>query len=327
VSLSRRLSSSYGSLPAVVIGASAEIARSVVSGLDSAPMSWQARARERAQSVGLDPRYVRRLRWISKAASVRRVGAPVLPNLRFVLTDPEPANYTYELANEDELASWVADVAGVEQAQAAAALAEPRHDEQLRARLRAATRGHWWWAKPEPPFGRRVAWYALARLIRPALVIETGVHDGLGALLLLRALERNGDGRLVSFDINPAAGWLVGPHPLWELRIERAVDGLPEVLAAAPPVGVFIHDSLHSYVNERAELELGAARLAPRGVLITDNAHGTRALADVCAGHGLRYAEFFERPSGHFYPGGGMGAGTAAPAGAPASMGNSLAGG
>jgi predicted O-methyltransferase YrrM len=291
-------------------------------------MSWQARARERAQSIGLDPRYVRRARWVAKAAAVRRVGAPVLSNLRYVLSDPEPANCTYELGNEDELAAWVADVAGVERAVAAAALAEPRADEELRVRLRKATHGRWLWSKAEPPFGRRAAWYAIARLLAPQLVIETGVHDGLGSLLLLRALERNGgDGRLVAFDINPAAGWIPGPDPRYELRIERAVDGLSTVLASSPPVGLFIHDSLHSYDNERAELELGAARLAPDGVLITDNAHGTRALADVCASHGLRYSEFFERPRGHFHPGGGMGAGVAAPAGAPASIRNSLAAG
>jgi hypothetical protein len=291
-------------------------------------MSWQARARERAQSIGLDPRYVRRGRWIAKAAAVRRVGAPVRQNVRYVLTDPEPANCTYELENGDELAAWVAGVAGVEQAVAAAALAEPRDDPELRARLLRATRGRRLWSKREPPFGRRAAWYALTRLLQPALVIETGVHDGLGSLLLLRALERNGgEGRLVAFDINPAAGWMAGTHPRYELRIEPAVDGLPIVLAGSPPVGLFIHDSLHSYDNERGELELGAARLAAAGVLVTDNAHGTRALADVCARHGFRYSEFFERPRGHFHPGGGIGAGVAAAAPAPASIGNSLADG
>jgi hypothetical protein len=291
-------------------------------------MSWQARARERAQSIGLDPRYVRRGRWIAKAAAVRRVGAPVHEHLRYVLIDPEPANCTYELENEDELAPWVAGVAGVEQAVAAAALAEPRDDAELRARLRRATRGRWFWSKREPPFGRRVAWYALARLLAPQLVIETGVHDGLGSLLLLRALERNrGEGRLVAFDINPAAGWIPGPHPRYELRIEPAVEGLTTVLAGSPPVGLFIHDSLHSYDNERTELELGATRLAADGVLLTDNAHGTRALGDVCASHGLRYSEFFERPRGHFHPGSGIGAGVAATAPAPASIGNSLADG
>jgi hypothetical protein len=287
-----------------------------------AQMSWQARARERAQSVGLDPRYVRRLRWASKAASVRRVGAPLLANWRFVLTDPETANFTYELANEGELAAWVADVAGVLETEAAAIVAEPRADGELRARLRSATARHRLWSKPEPPFGRRAGWYALVRLIRPELVVETGVHDGLGSLLLLRALERNGGGGLVSFDINPTAGWLVGSDPRWDFRLEPAIDGLAEVLRGGPGVGLFIHDSLHSYDNERAELELGAARLASNGVLITDNAHGTRALADVCRSHGLRYSEFVERPCGHFYPGGVTGAGTAT---SVASMRNSLA--
>jgi hypothetical protein len=280
-------------------------------------MSWQASARERAQAIGLDTRYVRRLRWISKAASVHRVGAPLWPNLRFVLTDPEPANYSYELANEDELAAWVAGVTGCEPDTAAGLIAEVHEDRELAERLRRATAGRRWWCKAAPPFGRRVAWYAITRHLQPELVIETGVHDGLGSLLLLRALERNARehgaaGRLVSFDINPAAGWLVGGHPQWELRIEPACVGLPEVLSSGPPVAVFIHDSLHSYENERAELELAAARLSPDGVLITDNAHGTRALSDTCEQHGLRYLDFFERPRGHFYPGGAMGAGVQA---------------
>jgi predicted O-methyltransferase YrrM len=276
-------------------------------------MSWQASARRRAQSVGLDPRYVRRLRWLSKAASVRQVGAPLARNLGFVLADPEPANFTYELANEGELASWVAEVVGCEPATVSELFAEVRGDAELAARLRRATARHWLWTKPAPPFGKRLAWYAIVRVARPGLVIETGVHDGLGSLLLLRALERNAAGgvrgRLVSFDINPTAGWLVGEHPDWELRIEAARDGLPSVLADGTLVGLFVHDSLHTYENERGEFDLAVARLAPDGVLITDNAHGTRALADVCEVRGLRYSEFVERSRGHFYPGGAIGAG------------------
>jgi hypothetical protein len=275
--------------------------------------SWQAAARGTAQRLGLDPRYLRRARWIHKAASVRRVGAPLAGNLAFVLADPEPDNYTYELANEGELAAWVERVSGADRATVQRALAEPTTDLELSERVRRATAGHWWWSKPAPPFGKRLAWYALARLRKPALVVETGVHDGLGSLVLLRALERNAadgaGGRLVSFDINPTAGWLVGEHPLWELRIESSRVGLPSALAGAAELGLFIHDSLHTYEHERFELELAAAHLAPGGVLITDNAHGTRALADVCADRGLQYSEFHERPLDHFYTGGAVGAG------------------
>jgi predicted O-methyltransferase YrrM len=241
------------------------------------------------------------------------VGAPVRHHLAYVLLDPEPDNFTYELANEPELAAWVARVAGREAAEVNEVLAEARGDQVLRRRLRAATAHRWWWSKPEPPFGKRLGWYALARLGKPALIVETGVDDGLGSLLLLRALERNAlegaGGRLVSFDVNPAAGWLAGADPRWELRIESSRDGLQEVLKRSEGVGLFIHDSLHTYENERWELRTVAPHLTSEGVLISDNVHVTRALAECCDEFGLEYHELVERPSGHFYPGGALGAG------------------
>ena len=282
-------------------------------------MSWQASAREIAQRAGLDLRYLRRWRWLSKARKVRGVGASVPAHLAYVLTDPEPDNFSYELANEHDLVAWVALVSRCRDAEAGRAIAEARADTVLRERLRAATRHHWSWSKPEPPYGKRLAWYALVRLMAPALIIETGVHDGLGSLLLLRALERNAeqgrDGRLVSFDINPAAGWLAGPDPRWELRIESTRSGLPALLTQVPAVDLFIHDSLHTYEHERFEMTSVAPKLGARGVLVSDNVHATRALAQTSEEFGLDYNEFFERPENHFYTGGGMGAarpGTAA---------------
>lgn len=245
-----------------------------------------------------------------KARAVRRYGAPLRPHLRFVLLDPEPDNFTYTLANEAELAAWTADVARCDRSQVESFFAEARGDQPLVERV---TSRRPLWSKRSPPFGKRLAWYALARAVKPELIVETGVHDGLGSSLLLRGLDRNAEegfpGRLVSFDINPRAGWIVGSHPLWELRIEPSQIGLPDVLGGPDPVGLFIHDSLHTYENESWELRTAASRLAPSGVLVTDNAHVTSALADVCAAHGLEYFEFREQPEGHFYPGGALGAG------------------
>jgi predicted O-methyltransferase YrrM len=244
---------------------------------------------------------------------VRRARAPLHANVRYVLLDPEPDNFTYELANEVELAAWVQAVARGEPEQVNRVLAEVRADSVLAERLRRATARRWWWSKRSPPFGKRLGWYALTRLLKPALIVETGVHDGLGSLVLLRALERNAEegtpGRLVSFDINPAAGWLVGTHPLWELRLESTQTGLDAVLDRGPPLGIFIHDSLHTYDNERYELRAAVSRLAPAGVLISDNAHATPALADTCAEFGLQMFAFHERSRDHFYAGGVMGAG------------------
>jgi hypothetical protein len=67
-----------------------------------------------AHRIGLDPRTVRRLRWLHKADAVHRSQASIWHNLRFVLWDPEPDNFTYEIANEHELATWVATVASCE---------------------------------------------------------------------------------------------------------------------------------------------------------------------------------------------------------------------
>lgn len=244
---------------------------------------------------------------------MRGVGAKLRANIWYVLFDPEPDNYTYELANEAELAAWVQAVSRAQRAQVDRLLQEARADPVLAERLSRATRRRWWWSKRSPPFGKRLGWYALARILKPELIIETGVHDGLGSLLLLRALERNlqegAPGRLVSFDINPAAGWIPDAHPLWELRIESTREGLATVLQQARSVGILIHDSLHTYEHESYELRTAAVHLAAGGVLVSDNAHGTRALADTCEDLGLHYFEFSERSLGHFYPGGAMGAG------------------
>jgi hypothetical protein len=244
---------------------------------------------------------------------VGQSGASIRRNSRFVLTDPEPDNFTYEITNEAELAAWIATVAGCDPGAAWTYIVEPRLDADLKSRLHEATAGRWSWTKRSPAFGKRLGWYALARAIRPELVIETGVHDGLGSLLLLRALERNlsdgSAGRLVSFDINPTAGWLVGTHPLWDLRIQPSREGLPEVLALADQVGMFIYDGWHSYDDERWDLQTTAERLAAEGVLLSDDAQTTHALSDLCRERGLAYFEFQERPAQHFYPGSVLAAG------------------
>ena len=63
------------------------------------------------------------------------------------------------------------------------------------------------------PFGRRLGWYAVARAMKPRVVVETGVERGHGALLLCAALLRNAaegaPGRYYGTDINPSAGWLL----------------------------------------------------------------------------------------------------------------------
>jgi predicted O-methyltransferase YrrM len=230
-----------------------------------------------------------------------------------VLASPEPDNYTYPITNEPELAAWAAGVARCDEAAARALVEEPANDLELAARLRRATAHHWLWTKPAPPFGKRLGWYALARALRPRRVIEIGAHDGLGSLLLLRALELNQaegyTGTLVSFDVNPAAGWLVGEHPLWELRIQASDEGLAQVVSPTAPVDMLVYDGWHTFEAEYADLRVAAENLSSDGVLVSDDAQVTRALAHLCQELGFEYSEFQELPRGHFYPGAVLAAG------------------
>ena len=256
-------------------------------------------------------RVARRLRnlWRYRAAAVRRP----LASARYLLKGREITNFTYEIANEDELAELVADALGLSRTDVEATLREVRSDEELLAglRTRLATRAD---RAGEPLFGRRLGWYCVVRASRPRVVVETGSHDGLGTALLARALQRNADeghpGVLLSFDLDPASGWLV-PDEL-RVYVERHVGDARETLPAAltgRAVDVFVHDSLHTYEHERFELETALAHAARRLVLISDNAHVSPALLDVCRERGLRYLVFRERTLDHFYPGAGMGLG------------------
>lgn len=278
---------------------------------------WHATAREVAQRIGIEPRSLRRLRWLHKARAVRRSGHRIRRHWQFVLASPEPDNYTYQITNEPELAAWAAGIARCHEPAARALVQEPSHDVELAERLRTATAHHWLWTKRAPPFGKRLGWYALARALRPRRVIEIGAHDGLGSLLLLRALELNERdgfrGTLVSFDVNPAAGWLVGEHPLWQLRIQSSDEGLPEVVSPTAPVDMLVYDGWHTFEAEYADLRVAAEHMSSDGVLVSDDAQVTRALAHLCEELGFDYSEFQELPLGHFYPGAVLAAGRPRP--------------
>lgn len=252
-------------------------------------------------------RLLRKARLLSSypGSVARRPGAA----LRYLLRDKEFTNLTYEIDNEDELAEFVARFLDRPLSEIAAYVAEPAADRELLDELRRSLR-----SRPdrndEPRFGRRLGWYALARALRPHIVVETGVHDGLGSALLLSALGKNAAGELIAFDIAAESGWLV-PSSLrgrYELVLGDVRETLPRRLDGVR-VDLFVHDSLHTYEHERFELEIVLAG-GGQPVLVSDNAHATTALEDVCREHGLRYGLFRERPRRHFYPGAGLGLGT-----------------
>jgi hypothetical protein len=141
--------------------------------------------------------------------------------------------------------------------------------------------------------------YLACRALRPEAVVETGVLYGVTSAFILQALEANGTGTLHSVDLPPAragsedfVGRLV-PARLrarWTLHRGTSRRVLPTLLPTLPPVGVFVHDSLHTYRNMRREFETVAPFLARRSAVVSDDVHDNAAFLEWMAGRRHAYA-------------------------------------
>jgi hypothetical protein len=153
--------------------------------------------------------------------------------------------------------------------------------------------------------------YALVRLLRPAVVVETGGTPGNSSAFMLRALDRNGHGELHTIDLPPAAplgdytgcgswlheglpegqqsGWAV-PDDLRGRHRQHLGDAkvlLPQVLEAVQQVDVFIHDSDHSYAHMSWEFATAWPAIVPGGALLSDDIAANTAFAEFAAAQGL----------------------------------------
>ncbi|MGH2962361.1 MAG: class I SAM-dependent methyltransferase [Solirubrobacterales bacterium] len=256
-----------------------------------------------------------RLRWIAKYRIVRdhdiRLRDDLRTNLRFVLWDPELESHSYEIDNEDELVTFVAELLGAEPRDVERHVEETRSDPELNERLARRTRWRFD-VKTRPPAGNRLLWYALARSLKPRLIVETGIYQGLGSLVLLRALERNADegveGELLSIDVDPEAGRLVEPGVAarWRKVVGMTTDVLERELDGRS-VQMLVQDTPHTYENQAFEFGAALAHAGDRLVLVDSGGGRTPALSELCKRAGGTHRHFRERPHDHFYPTRGSG--------------------
>jgi predicted O-methyltransferase YrrM len=136
--------------------------------------------------------------------------------------------------------------------------------------------------------------YLIVRLQRPAVMVETGVFDGISSSIILQAMEDNGAGSLVSIDLpahqpiaestdamkesvlpdNCDPGWLIPEYLRHRHRLELGDSRkiLPEILEKQSAIDVFLHDSLHSSEHMRFEFEIAWPCLRSGGLLLSDDA-------------------------------------------------------
>jgi predicted O-methyltransferase YrrM len=140
--------------------------------------------------------------------------------------------------------------------------------------------------------------YAAVRALAPDLVVETGVANGVSSAYLLLALQKNGKGCLHSIGLADPAflppekqlGWLVPKwlRSSWQIHVGDAREILPNLLTQLGNIGVFIHDSHHTYDHMMWEFETAYPKLQHGGLLVSDDAFWNNSFYDfarkACAG-------------------------------------------
>lgn len=149
--------------------------------------------------------------------------------------------------------------------------------------------------------GEADAVYALVRLLKPGVMVETGVADGTTSAYILRAMEENGRGKLYSIDLpssrlpaGKAPGWIV-PEELrkrWELRVGDAAGLLPPLLEELGEIDIFLHDSLHTYGHMLFEFRAAWPRLKAGGLLLSHDIGRNAAFFDFVSEAGLGWADW-----------------------------------
>lgn len=142
-------------------------------------------------------------------------------------------------------------------------------------------------------------YYAVTRKLKPNVVIETGVCNGISTLAILLAIQKNGSGQLYSIDYpfradesleefrqetfqdyggaaipsNKNPGWII-PDQLrsqWNLIIGKSQRELPKLITELKSVELFIHDSEHSHPCMMFEYEIAYEWLETPGMILSDD--------------------------------------------------------
>ncbi|MBX3611676.1 MAG: class I SAM-dependent methyltransferase [Hydrogenophaga sp.] len=231
---------------------------------------------------------------------------------RWAWLDTEDSNFYYRLTemNRDQLAQTVATVTGVTPTQVLGYFAELEGDDRLREHIKSGISSARYGRDIRVEFGRRLGWYAFIRVLKPRVVIETGVDHGVGACVITSALMMNAsegkEGRYYGTELRPDAGKLLSGD---YARFGQVLygDSIETLQKFDQPIDIFINDSDHSADYEYREYQVILDKLAPESLILGDNSHATDKLSRFSAEQQRSFLFFAEKPLDHWYPGAGIG--------------------
>jgi hypothetical protein len=232
--------------------------------------------------------------------------------LMWVFKDTEDSNFYYDLKprNEEYLSSLISNITGEKSQVVQEYINEIKSNQALSSRLQRSLIKSGYPSKIEVRFGRRVGWYAMIRIMKPKVVVETGVDHGVGLSVICEALKLNRlegySGRYFGTDNNPLAGQLSSSEYNDFAHILYG-DSIESLSAFDKTIDFFINDSDHSADYESAEYDAILEKLSKDAIILGDNSHVTNKLLIFSNLHDRAFYFFKEEPLNHWYPGAGIG--------------------
>ena len=226
--------------------------------------------------------------------------------------DTEKENFYYDLekSNIEHMIHMISVVLKKDFNNLYSYVQELRDDSYLRRHLIKAHKESNYPKDTKIEYGRRIGWYVFARAIKPRLIIETGVHNGVGACILSAALMRNNSegftGRYIGTEIDKNMGqFLKGSYK--EFGSISYGDSIETLKGIDEEIDLFINDSDHSGNYEFLEYQAISNKLSENAVILGDNSHVTNSLIQFSKETKRDFLFFQEKPLDHWYPGAGIG--------------------
>ena len=234
--------------------------------------------------------------------------------IKWMFNSNENTNYTYDLTvqNLDELYKLLESIFNIKYSQVEKYSNELLSNEKLKIYLstKIESSNLKKFADKEIKFSRRIGWYIIARIIKPKLIIETGVDKGMGSVILAEAIIKNKlegyEGEYLGTDINPHAGYLFDDIYSENGKILYG-DSIESLKTIDKQIDLFINDSDHSATYEGREYKTILNKLSANTVILGDNSHSTDELFKFSIQRNRKFVLFRERPKNHWYPGAGIG--------------------
>jgi len=223
-----------------------------------------------------------------------------------------------------EREGWLSRLTGILSQNVRRSIAEVEHDKEFLDAVRDAYRRNTSYfpfptdfmteANGRTLFFHCVSLYALIRLVKPQVVVETGGTPGKSSAFILRAMQQNKQGTLYTIDLPPPptiaalspgethafrpmglpSNWAVPEilRFLQHLVLGPAQIHLPNLLRQLGQVDAFIHDSDHSHQHMLWELRTAYPFVRSGGYLWADDALANSAWTEFCDEVGLTPCNF-----------------------------------